>query len=121
MFGGNEGSEKKISWSFNVTFLGWQCLHNYSHHRLGRILVCWSESVDVVPVLVSSQMITCLVRFKESNDIFLEMKPSNRDEPSSTKNVLENSWILEFLVSYFCASLSMRRIVWWKGESCVGK
>lgn len=71
MFGGNEGSGGKFSRSFNATFPGWQCLHNYSHHRLGRIWVCWSEAVDVVPVLVSSQMITCLVRFKESNDIFL--------------------------------------------------
>lgn len=56
---------------FSSTFPGWQCLHNYSYHRLGRIWVCWSEEVDVVPVLVSAQTITCWVRFKGSGDTFL--------------------------------------------------
>lgn len=56
---------------FDSTFPGWNCLHNYSHHRLGRIWVCWSEDVEIVPVLISAQMITCWVRFKGTEDIFL--------------------------------------------------
>lgn len=43
---------------FDSIFPGWNCLHNYSHHRLGRIWVCWSAGVEVVLVLVSAQMIT---------------------------------------------------------------
>lgn len=56
---------------FTATFPGWQCLHNYSHHRLGRIWVCWSDEVEVVPVLISVQMITCWIRFKGTEDICL--------------------------------------------------
>ena len=63
--------EENFQQIFSATFQGCQYLHNYSHHRLGRIWVCWSEDVEVVPVLVSAQMITCWVKFKDTGDIFL--------------------------------------------------
>ncbi|KAH0872433.1 hypothetical protein HID58_069795 [Brassica napus] len=63
--------EENFQQIFSATFQGWQYLHDYSHHRLGRIWVCWSEDVEVVPVLVSAQMITCWVKFKDTGDIFL--------------------------------------------------
>ncbi|KAG5400917.1 hypothetical protein IGI04_015524 [Brassica rapa subsp. trilocularis] len=116
--------------SFNATFPGWQCLHNYSHYRLGRIWVCWSESVDVVPVLVSSQMITCLVRFKESNDIFLasfvyasnfmverrelwrEMKMVSRQVASGP-----NPWILQGDFNVTLSAMEHSRFLNTAGES----
>lgn len=48
-------NEDKFQSILTDPFMGWKCLHNYSHHRLGRIWVCWSDEVDVEPVLVSSQ------------------------------------------------------------------
>ena len=63
--------EENFQQIFSATFQGWQYLHDYSHHILGRIWVCWSEDVEVVPVLVSAQMITCWVKFKDTGDIFL--------------------------------------------------
>lgn len=65
--------EEKFEEIFTATFPpSWKCLHNYSHHRLGRIWVCWSDDeVEVQPVLVSSQMVTCWVRFKGTGEIVL--------------------------------------------------
>lgn len=56
---------------FDATFPGWSYLHNYSHHRLGRIWVCWSDDVEAVPVFTSAQMITIWLRYKSSGDTFL--------------------------------------------------
>ncbi|KAF3558438.1 hypothetical protein F2Q69_00012210 [Brassica cretica] len=49
---------------FDASFPGWSCLHNYSHHSLGRIWVCWSDEVEVCPVLTSAHMITVWVKYK---------------------------------------------------------
>ena len=54
-----ESNFKKI---FEATFPGWNCINNYSHHRLGRLWVCWSEEVEVCQVLTSAQMIKVWVR-----------------------------------------------------------
>lgn len=57
---------------FSDTFLGWQYLHNYSHHRLGRIWVFWSDDLEALPVIVSSQMIFGYGEiFDDTEDIFL--------------------------------------------------
>lgn len=53
-------------WIFQSTFPGWSSLTNYDHHRLGRIWVVWSDAVEVVPVLITAQMITCWVRFRHT-------------------------------------------------------
>ncbi|KAF2590188.1 hypothetical protein F2Q70_00039696 [Brassica cretica] len=63
--------EKSFQQVFSDTFPGWHYLHNYSHHRLGRIWVCWSGDVEIVPVMVSAQMIAVWVRFKDTADVFL--------------------------------------------------
>ena len=63
--------EESFQKVFSDTFPGWHYLHNYSHHRLGRILVCWSDDVEIVPVMVSAQMITVWVRFKDTTEVFL--------------------------------------------------
>ncbi|KAH0942762.1 hypothetical protein HID58_002399, partial [Brassica napus] len=63
--------EDKFQKVFDAAFPGWNCIHNYSHHRLGRIWVCWSEEVEVCPVLTSSQMITVWWRYKSMGDTFL--------------------------------------------------
>lgn len=63
-----EENFKKI---FDTTFPGWSCVNNYSNHRLGRIWVCWSDEVEVIPVSTSIQMITVWVRYKASGDTFL--------------------------------------------------
>ncbi|KAH0864572.1 hypothetical protein HID58_081783, partial [Brassica napus] len=49
----------------------WSCLHNYTHHRLGRIWVVWSEEMEVCHVLTSAQMITVWVKYKSTGDTFL--------------------------------------------------
>ncbi|KAH0939050.1 LOW QUALITY PROTEIN: hypothetical protein HID58_006511, partial [Brassica napus] len=64
----HEGHFKKV---VEATFPGWSYTHNYAHHRLGRIWVCWSDDVEVVHVSSSAQMITCWVRYKSSCDFFL--------------------------------------------------
>lgn len=56
---------------FDATFPGWNCIHNYDYHHLGRIWVCWSNDVEIVPASVSAQMITCWVRIKSTGDILL--------------------------------------------------
>ena len=56
---------------FDASFPGWSCLHNYSHHSLGRIWVCWSDKVEVCPVLTSAHMITIWVKYKGTGDTFL--------------------------------------------------
>lgn len=56
---------------FDDTFPGWSYVHNYSHHRIGRILVVWFDGVEVCLVLVSAQMITVWVKYKGSGDNFL--------------------------------------------------
>lgn len=56
---------------FDSTFPGWSYVHNYSSHWLGRIWVCWSDAVEVIPVSTSAQMITVWVRFTASGDTFL--------------------------------------------------
>ena len=47
------------------------CINNYSHHRLGRLWVCWSDEVEVCHVLTSAQMITVWVRYKSTGATFL--------------------------------------------------
>ncbi|KAF3516601.1 hypothetical protein DY000_02061933 [Brassica cretica] len=44
---------------FDATFPGWNCLHNYDYHPLGRIWVCWTNDVEIVPAMSSAQMVTC--------------------------------------------------------------
>lgn len=39
---------------FDATFPGWSYLHNYDYHPLGRIWVCWSIGVEIVPALISA-------------------------------------------------------------------
>lgn len=56
---------------FDATFPRWSCLHNYDYHPLGRILVCWTNEVEIVPASMSSQMITCWVRIKRTGEIML--------------------------------------------------
>ena len=63
--------EENFTKVFDATFPGWSCLHNYSSHRLGRIWVCWSDAVEIVPVSTSAQMITVWVRYKATGDTFL--------------------------------------------------
>lgn len=46
--------EESFQKVFSDTFPGWKYLHNYSYHRLGRIWVCWSDDVEIVPVMVSA-------------------------------------------------------------------
>lgn len=53
--------EEQISRIFENTFASWKLITNYDHHRLGRILVVWSNEVEVLPLYKSSQVITCWV------------------------------------------------------------
>lgn len=62
---------ENFPWIFQSTFPGWSSLTNYDHHRLERIWVVWSDDVEVVPVLISAQMITCWVRYRQTGDTFL--------------------------------------------------
>lgn len=100
--------EEKFLGVFNATFPGWNYVHNYSHHRFGRIWVCWSDEVDVIPVLVSSQMTMCWVRINVTEDIFLasfvyasncvvERRELWRDMDMISKSVASgiNPWIIQ--------------------------
>ena len=44
-----------------ATLPGWQYIHNYDHHRLGKICVVWSDNVNVTVLYKSSQIITVWV------------------------------------------------------------
>ncbi|XP_009119170.2 uncharacterized protein LOC103844146 [Brassica rapa] len=56
---------------FDATFPGWNCLHNYDYHPLGRIWVCWTNDVEIVPAMSSAQMITCWVRIRSTGVVLL--------------------------------------------------
>lgn len=50
---------------FNDALPGWNYQANYEHNRLGRIWFCWSPSVEVTPLSISSQLITCWVKMED--------------------------------------------------------
>lgn len=115
---------------FNATFPGWQCLHNYSHHRLGRIWVCWSDEVDVVPVLISGQMIMCWVRFKSTKDVFLasfvyasncmiERRELWRDMDIISRSVASgiNPWVIQGDFNVTLSAMEHSRFLDTAGES----
>jgi hypothetical protein len=39
---------------------GWEFIHNYGSHILGKIWVCWNpENLNIITILVHEQAITC--------------------------------------------------------------
>ncbi|KAH0926161.1 hypothetical protein HID58_018417, partial [Brassica napus] len=100
--------EENFTKVFDATFPGWSCLHNYSSHWLGRIWVCWSDAVEIVPVSTSAQMITVWVRYKAIGDTFLcsfayasncmiERRELRREMETISETVVGdvNAWIIQ--------------------------
>ena len=116
--------EENFQKIFDSTFPGWSYVHNYSSHRLGRIWVCWSDAVEIIPVSTSAQMITVWVRFKASGDTFLAsfVYASNcvveRRELWSEMETISNSvagdtnaWIIQGDFNVALSSLEHSRLV----------
>jgi hypothetical protein len=51
---------------------GWEVIHNYSAHRLGRIWLCWDPNqVSIHPMHIHAQSITCKVTLVDQSSSWL--------------------------------------------------
>lgn len=62
--------ESKAGKILNSVFRDWSAMTNYEHSQGGRIWLVWRESVRMIPVYKSDQIITCSVGVQNEENFF---------------------------------------------------